>query len=62
MAMELERPLLEGEFNDIVHWNYSEVPQVLGRGTGIKVTTKEEVGKGIGNCLSKRGSFWIHRS
>ena len=54
-----ERPLLDGEFNDIVDWNYSEIPKILGGGTGVKVNTEEELESALTKAMSNRGNFSI---
>ena len=38
-----ERPMLDGAFNDVLGWNYARIPDVLGAGLGIKVTTELEI-------------------
>jgi TPP-dependent 2-oxoacid decarboxylase len=52
-----ERPLLEGSFNDIQNWNYSLMPQLLGGGIGVKVTTETAFSKALQNALQNRGQF-----
>lgn len=52
-----ERPLLEGTYNDIVDWNYTEIPRVLGGGVGIKATTEEEFDYALTSSLAQRGTF-----
>jgi len=54
-----ERPLLEGHYNDIVNWNYTELPKLLGGGNSIRVSTEEEFAKVIKPTLEKRGSFTL---
>jgi TPP-dependent 2-oxoacid decarboxylase len=54
-----ERPLIEGEYNDILNWNYSKIPEVLGGGVGIKTTTEEEFDKALTKALSQRGTFYL---
>lgn len=54
-----ERPLLEGAYNDIQNWNYTEIPAVLGGGIGIKVTTEEELDKALTKALGTRGTFYL---
>jgi TPP-dependent 2-oxoacid decarboxylase len=39
----LFRPMVDGEFNDIPDWNYSEIPKVIGSGKGFKVTMENEL-------------------
>jgi TPP-dependent 2-oxoacid decarboxylase len=54
-----ERPLLEGEFNDIVNWRYTEIPRVLGGGTGIHVTTEDLLEKALSKAFEKRKEFFL---
>lgn len=54
-----ERPILEGGYNDIVDWNYTQIPRVLGGGLGIKATTEEEFDRALTTALSHRGSFTL---
>lgn len=54
-----ERPLIEGEFNNIVDWNYTAIPQVLGNGIGIKAKTEEELENALQQALGIRGSFYL---
>lgn len=54
-----ERPLLEGKYNDIVNWNYAEIPRVLGNGLGVRVETEEELDRALKNALSQRGKFHL---
>lgn len=35
-----ERPMLDGAFNDVYRWNFARIPEVLGTGLGIKVSTE----------------------
>lgn len=54
-----ERPLIEGSYNDIQNWNYTEIPKVLGGGVGIKATTEEEFDKALKEAISRRGDFYL---
>lgn len=54
-----ERPLLEGNYNDIQDWNYAQIPSVLGGGVGIKATTEEEFDQALKEALMQRGTFYI---
>ena len=38
-----ERPMLDGRFNDILNWRYSDVPRVLGAGRGYVAATEDEL-------------------
>ncbi len=38
-----ERPMLDGPFNDILPWNYGNVPEVLGLGKGFVIETEDQL-------------------
>jgi TPP-dependent 2-oxoacid decarboxylase len=38
-----ERLLLEGSFNDILSWNYSLIPEILGKGRGFIIETEDQL-------------------
>ena len=38
-----ERPMLDGPFNDVLPWQYSRLPAVLGCGAGFLVETEEQL-------------------
>ena len=38
-----ERPMLDGGFNDVLGWEYSQIARVIGGGLGVKVTTEREM-------------------
>lgn len=40
---ETERLIIDGPFNDIAKWNYSRIPEVLGKGKGFKIETEEDL-------------------
>ncbi|WP_068467338.1 alpha-keto acid decarboxylase family protein [Candidatus Protochlamydia phocaeensis] len=54
-----ERPLLEGSYNDILNWNYTEIPRVLGGGIGIKVETEQELDKALRRAFAERGTLYL---
>lgn len=54
-----ERVLLEGGYNDIVNWKYSEIPRVLGGGVGIRVTTEDEFENAMKKALADKGTFYL---
>ncbi|CUI15938.1 Pyruvate decarboxylase/indolepyruvate decarboxylase [Candidatus Protochlamydia naegleriophila] len=54
-----ERPLLEGSYNDILNWNYTQIPAVLGGGVGIKVETEQELDEALRQAFAKRGTFYL---
>ncbi|HYB59191.1 MAG TPA: thiamine pyrophosphate-binding protein [Candidatus Acidoferrales bacterium] len=38
-----ERPLQDGPFNDLQVWQYSRIPEIVGGGRGVVVTTEDEL-------------------
>lgn len=54
-----ERVLLEGSFNDLVNWNYTQIPQVLGGGIGIKADSEETFQEALKKALTHRGTFYL---
>jgi TPP-dependent 2-oxoacid decarboxylase len=38
-----ERPMLDGPFNDILHWNYYRIPEVIGHGKGLLIETEGQL-------------------
>jgi TPP-dependent 2-oxoacid decarboxylase len=54
-----ERILLEGSYNDIVNWNYWEIPRFLGGGVGIKAETETEFDGALNKAIAHRGEFYL---
>jgi len=54
-----ERPLLEGAYNDILNWNYTQITQVLGGGVGIRAETEKEMSDAFQQAFSRRGTFFL---
>jgi indolepyruvate decarboxylase len=54
-----ERPLLEGSYNDILDWHYTEIPRVLGGGVGIRVETEQALDEALSQALGQRGTFYL---
>ncbi len=54
-----ERVLLDGSYNDIVNWNYTEIPKVLGGGIGIKATTEQAFDEALNQAFISRGAFYV---
>lgn len=38
-----ERPMLDGAFNDVLPWKYSQIPAILGAGRGFNIQTENEL-------------------
>lgn len=54
-----ERPLIEGEFNDIVNWNYAGMPALLGGGIGVRAETEKQFEEALISALKRRGAFHL---
>jgi TPP-dependent 2-oxoacid decarboxylase len=54
-----ERPMIDGAFNDILPWQYSRLPQVLGSGTGYLVETEEQLAAALASARASTGAFSI---
>jgi indolepyruvate decarboxylase len=54
-----ERPLLEGEYNEVHDWNYSFLPKLLNCGIGIKVSTEDAFDTAFKEALKQRGQFHL---
>jgi indolepyruvate decarboxylase len=52
-----ERFLLEGPFNDIQNWAYHKVPEVVGAGMGLEVSTVGELESALRKALDNVSSF-----
>ena len=54
-----ERPMLDGRFNDILNWRYSDVPRVLGAGRGYETTTEDELETALLAARADRSTFHV---
>lgn len=54
-----ERPMLDGAFNDVHRWNFARIPDVLGSGLGIKVTTETEMAVALEQAKTNTRSYTI---
>ena len=54
-----ERPMLDGRFNDILNWRYSDVPRVLGAGRGHNAGTEDELETALLAARDDRSTFQI---
>ncbi len=52
-----ERPMLDGVFNDVHHWEYSRLPDVLGGGIGFKATTEREMERALAAARANTGGW-----
>lgn len=54
-----ERPMLNGRFNDVLPWRYSQTPKLLGVGRGFDVWTEDELETALRESHSHSASFCI---
>jgi indolepyruvate decarboxylase len=54
-----ERPMLDGAFNDVHHWEYSRLPAVIGSGLGFKVNTEREMERALSTALANTATWSI---
>jgi indolepyruvate decarboxylase len=54
-----ERPLAEGRFNEILNWNYSFIPLLLGGGIGCTVKTEEEFDNALKDAIQYKEDFCL---
>jgi indolepyruvate decarboxylase len=54
-----EQLMLEGAFNNLQPWNYSNIPQVIGGGRGFHIETEDQFNNAISEALNFRNSFSI---
>lgn len=54
-----ERPMLDGKFNDVLPWRYSQIPTLLGVGRGFDVWTEDELETALLESQAHTESFCI---
>jgi TPP-dependent 2-oxoacid decarboxylase len=54
-----ERPMIDGPFNDVLNWNYSCLPELLGSGRGFRVETEQQLEQALAAARANTGSFSI---
>jgi indolepyruvate decarboxylase len=54
-----ERQIADGPFNDILNWQFSRLPEVLGAGRGFRVGTVAELRAALDAALGNTDSFSI---
>jgi TPP-dependent 2-oxoacid decarboxylase len=54
-----ERPMLDGAFNDVLNWQYSRIPEVLGAGRGFDVQTEDQLEKALQEAKDYTAGFSI---
>ena len=54
-----ERPMLDGRFNDILNWRYSDIPRVLGAGRGYEVSAEDELEEALLAARADEDTFHV---
>jgi indolepyruvate decarboxylase len=54
-----QRHILDGPFNNILRWNYTKLPEMLGGGKGVKVTTKGELESALQAALTDEAQAYL---
>lgn len=55
----IERPLVDGPFNDVAEWNYHQLPAIFGGGQGRMVNTECGFQAALDEAFSSRGEWWL---
>jgi TPP-dependent 2-oxoacid decarboxylase len=54
-----ERPMLDGNFNDVSTWNFSRLPELFGAGKGFDVHTEADLENALSAARDYREGFCI---
>ena len=54
-----EQLMLDGDFNNLQPWQYSDIPQVIGGGRGFHIETEDQFDNAISQALKFRNTFSI---
>ncbi len=54
-----ERPMQDGKFNDILLWNYSQLPTIFDSGKGFDIRTEDELELALEETLTYRDGFCL---
>jgi TPP-dependent 2-oxoacid decarboxylase len=54
-----ERPMLDGQFNDVAPWQFARLPELFGAGKGFEVHTEEDFEKALAAAHDYRDGFCI---
>ena len=54
-----ERHMQDGPYNDVLDWNYSRIPEVLGKGRGFLVETEEQLDQALFMAERHKESFCL---
>ena len=47
-----ERPMLDGPFNDVLPWNYSEMPRIISHGKGFVIEIEDQLEESLSASLN----------
>jgi indolepyruvate decarboxylase len=51
--------MLDGAFNNLQHWQYFNIPQVIGGGRGFHIETEDQFNNAISQALKFSSTFSI---
>ncbi len=54
-----ERPMLDGNFNDVAYWHYDRLPALFGAGRGFEVRTEQDFEQALSAARDYREGFCI---
>lgn len=54
-----ERPMLDGDFNDVAHWNFARLPELFGAGKGFVVDTEADFEYALAEARAYTQGFCI---
>lgn len=54
-----ERLILDGNFNNILDWNYHEVIKFMGGGKGVKVETESQLADALDVAMVDKNNLWV---
>ena len=54
-----ERPMQDGKFNDILLWNYSQLPKVLNGGKGFDIWTEDDLEIALMEAKNNHQAFYL---
>ncbi|MGB5772372.1 MAG: thiamine pyrophosphate-dependent enzyme [Crocosphaera sp.] len=54
-----ERPMQDGKFNDILLWNYSQLPTIFNGGKGFDIRTEDELELALKETQTYREGFCL---
>jgi TPP-dependent 2-oxoacid decarboxylase len=54
-----EQLMLDGAFNDLQPWNYSNIPQVIGSGKGFHIESEDQLNYAFSDALNQRNTYSV---